>query len=179
MKNSIFGPFITSLIGLIPNCVSSIILTELYLNSAINFASLISGLLTNSGIGILLLFKIMRRELKRLLHPRSVGTVHFEGKTVSDATLSSVGSYFILYAVVLVFSFLLLSFEPFGLETNLSAVVACFNNVGPGLGGVGPAACYADYSAFSKMVLSFAMLFGRLEIYPILFALSPSTWTRK
>lgn len=128
---------------------------------------------------ILLLFKIMRRELKRLLHPRSVGTVHFEGKTVSDATLSSVGSYFILYAVVLVFSFLLLSFEPFGLETNLSAVVACFNNVGPGLGGVGPAACYADYSAFSKMVLSFAMLFGRLEIYPILFALSPSTWTRK
>ena len=58
MKNSIFGPFITSLIGLIPNCVSSIILTELYLNSAINFASLISGLLTNSGIGILLLFKI-------------------------------------------------------------------------------------------------------------------------
>lgn len=67
MKNSIFGPFITSLIGLIPNCVSSIIITELYLNSAINFASLIAGLLTNSGIGLLLLFKVNKEKKQNFM----------------------------------------------------------------------------------------------------------------
>lgn len=67
MKNSIFGPFITSLIGLIPNCVSSIMITELYLNSAVSFASLISGLLTNSGIGLLLLFKVNKDKKQNLM----------------------------------------------------------------------------------------------------------------
>lgn len=105
--------------------------------------------------------------------------VQFEGKTVPDSVLSGVGSYFVLYAGILLVAFLCLSFEPFGLETNLTAVISCFNNVGPGFGGVGPASSYADYSAVSKMILSAAMLFGRLEIYPLFFALSPSTWIKK
>lgn len=65
------------------------------------------------------------------------------------------------------------------METNLSAAVSCFNNVGPGFASVGPACSYAGYSAFSKIVLSFVMLFGRLEIYPLLLILFPSTWFKK
>lgn len=75
-------------------------------------------------------------------------------------------------------AFLCLSGEPFTLETNLSAVVSCFNNVGPGLGAVGPTGSYADYSVLSKLLLSMAMLMGRLEIYPMLVALSPSVWRK-
>ena len=76
-------------------------------------------------------------------------------------------------------AFILISFEPFDFETRITSVVACFNNVGPGLGAVGPAGSYADYSAFSKLVLSVSMLFGRLEIYPVIFLLSPSVWFKK
>ena len=72
--------------------------------------------------------------------------------------------------------FLLVSIDGKSLETNISAVAACFNNIGPGFGDVGPAANYAHYSFFSKIVLSFAMLFGRLEIWPLLLSFSPSMW---
>ena len=75
--------------------------------------------------------------------------------------------------------FLLISFDNFDILTNFSAAAACFNNIGPGLSAVGPASNFADYSVFSKLVLSIAMLFGRLEIYPILFVLSPSAWSKK
>lgn len=128
---------------------------------------------------VVLLFKIIRREVQRILHPRSVNTVQMDGKPVNDDTLQGVGSYFIVYMVIFAVVFLLICFEPFGLETNISAVNACFNNVGPGFAAVGPAANFAAYTNFSKIVLSFAMLLGRLEIYPILFMLIPSTWTKK
>ena len=72
-----------------------------------------------------------------------------------------------------------ISFEPFDFETSFSAALSCFNNIGPGFSAVGPMASYAEYTGFSKIILSFAMLFGRLEIYPLLIALTPSTWTKK
>lgn len=75
--------------------------------------------------------------------------------------------------------FLLISFEPFDFETRFSSVAACFNNVGPGFGTVGPMGSYADYTPFSKIVLSISMLLGRLEIYPLIFALMPSLWVKK
>lgn len=128
---------------------------------------------------VVLLVKMIHRNLRKLIHPRSVGTVQLEGKTVGEETQRSVANYFALYTILLASVFLLLSFEPFGLETNLSAAISCFNNIGPGLGLVGPAASYADYSVFSKLVLSFTMLLGRLELYPVLFLMAPSTWTRK
>ena len=87
--------------------------------------------------------------------------------------------YFALYMVCFVAVFLLLCIEPFGLETNLTATTACFNNVGPGFGLVGPTGSFAIYSDFSKAVLSVAMLLGRLEIFPLIIALSPATWSRK
>lgn len=127
---------------------------------------------------VVLLFKMIRNELKRMLHPRTVSVVKFEGKQVNNATLDGVKVYFALYSAIIVILVLLLSYEPFDLETNLSAAAACFNNIGPGLGGVGPASSYAAYSPISKLVLSLSMLLGRLEIYPVLLALSPSTWIK-
>ncbi len=128
---------------------------------------------------LVLLVRMLRRHLQKMTHPRAVGTVKLEGKVVGEETQRGVTNYFALYALLLGGILLLLSLEPFDLETNLSAAISCFNNVGPGLGAVGPAASYAGYSAFSKLVLSFAMLFGRLELYPVLFLFAPSSWMRK
>lgn len=128
---------------------------------------------------VMLLMKMIRRELRHMMHPRSVGVVKFEGKKVDNQTLSSVNAYFAIYVVISAVIFLLLCFDGFDLETNLTAMIACFNNIGPGLGRVGPAASFAGYSVFSKLVLSFAMLLGRLEIFPLLFAVIPSTWMKK
>ncbi|MGM9637897.1 MAG: TrkH family potassium uptake protein [Eubacteriales bacterium] len=128
---------------------------------------------------IVLLLKTIKRDLQRLLHPRSVSAIKLEGKRLDEPTVSGASSYLALYCTLLVVCFLLISWEPFGLECNLSAVIACLNNVGPGFDLVGPTGSYGLYSDFSKIILSMAMLFGRLEIYPLLFLLTPSTWFRK
>ena len=129
---------------------------------------------------VVILFKMIRAELRRLLHPRSVNSVKFEGRTVDPGTRTSVGTYFALYMLLFSGVFLFISlWDPFDFETNFSAVAACFNNVGPGFGGVGPLSSYSAYSGISKVVLSFAMLFGRLEIWPLLLTLSPSVWAKK
>ena len=128
---------------------------------------------------VMLLCKSVRRDLQRQLHPRSVGSIQLEGRRVDNVTVAGVGIYLTVYCLLLAATLLLLSFEPFGLECNLSAAVTCLNNVGPGFGMVGPAGSFAEYSAFSKVVLSLAMLFGRLEIYPLLFVLTPTTWMKK
>ncbi len=128
---------------------------------------------------VVMLFKSVTKEIRKMLHPRSVGKIHFEGKSVEDSTLNSVSTYFVIYMICFFAILLLIAFEPFGFESNFSAVAACFNNIGPGFSAVGPTASYADYSIFSKIVLSFAMLLGRLEIFPILIMLSPYTWLKK
>jgi trk system potassium uptake protein TrkH len=128
---------------------------------------------------VVMLIKTIKQELKRMLHPRSISTVKFEGKALDRTTTASVGTYLALYLVCFVVIVLVISFEPFDFETTFSAALSCFNNIGPGFSSVGPMASYAEYSAFSKIVLSLAMLLGRLEIYPLLIALSPSTWTKK
>ena len=128
---------------------------------------------------VVMLFKSVTKEIRKMLHPRSIGKVHFEGKSVEDSTLSGVSTYFVIYMICFFMIFLLISFEPFGLESNFSAVAACFNNIGPGFSAVGPTASYAGYTGFSKIILSFAMLLGRLEIFPIVVFLSPRTWMKK
>lgn len=127
---------------------------------------------------IVLLFKLISNEVKRMLHPRSVSSLRFEGKTVDGHTRKGVSNYFLIYFVCLVAVFLFLSFEPFDFETNFTAAVTCFNNVGPGFAAVGPTGGFGGYSAFAKIVLSFAMLLGRLEIFPIIIALAPVSWAR-
>ena len=128
-----------------------------------------------------ILFKMGLREIKRMIHPRSVGSVKFEGKDVDEQTKSNITTYFAVYMMCFFIVFLILSLEgaPFDFETNFSAVAACFNNIGPGFGVVGPMGSYEQYSAFSKLLLSFAMLFGRLEIFPLLIALNPSSWKKR
>ncbi len=128
---------------------------------------------------VCLIFKLIGREIKRMLHPRSVTKVRFEGKVLEESTLNNVVVYLAVYLLCLVGIFFLLCLEPFGLETNLTAAITCFNNIGPGFDLVGPAGNFSAYSDFSKYILSFAMLLGRLEIFPIIIALSPTTWVRK
>ena len=128
---------------------------------------------------IIIMFKAVGRDLKHLVHPRSVNAVRFEGKTLEKSTLHSVSSYIVIYSIIFFIITLLLSLEPFGFETTFSATAACFNNIGPGFAEVGPMGSYAVLSDFSKWLLSFTMLLGRLEIFPLLLAFSPLTWTRK
>ncbi|MBQ8573072.1 MAG: TrkH family potassium uptake protein [Ruminococcus sp.] len=128
---------------------------------------------------VVMLIKTVHRELKKLLHPRSVRAVSMESKRVDEQTLGGVTSYFAIYVMCVIGIFVLLSMEPFGIETNLSATLACFNNVGPGFGAVGPIGSYADYSIFSKLLLSLAMLLGRLEIFPLVLGLNPLVWKKR
>lgn len=129
---------------------------------------------------VVLLLKAVKREFHRLIHPRSRTTIRFEGKNVDEGTISGVECYLALYVICFVSIFLILCFEKnFDIETNFSAAASCFNNIGPGLGSVGPVLNFADYSAVSKIVLSIAMLLGRLELFPLIITLAPSTWTKK
>ena len=155
------------------------------LSKAILFLLMFMGGCAGSTAGglkvsrLVLLFRTARRDLTHILHPRSVGVVHLDGKKVDEETLNSLSTYCALYFALLLVTFLLLCIEPFDFETNLTAAVSCVNNVGPAFGAAGPASSYAAYSGFAKLVLSMAMLLGRLEIIPVLFTLSPSTWKRK
>lgn len=131
---------------------------------------------------VVLLVKSMIRELKKMLHPRSVKVVKNDGKRVDEQTLSSVTTYFAVYMICILSIFVLLSFEQnpiFNTETNFTAAVSCFNNIGPGLGGVGPAESFGAYSDFSKILLSLAMLLGRLEIFPLILGLNPMVWKKR
>lgn len=123
---------------------------------------------------IILMIKQINSRIKHTLHPRGVKTVKFEEKTVDEDTLNGVTSYLAVYILCFVALFLILSFEHFGIEDNISAVASTFNNVGPAFGVA--SSSYEAYSAVSKIAMSFAMLLGRLEIYPILIIFSPSTW---
>lgn len=126
---------------------------------------------------VMLLIKLIHHRVRHMLHPRSVKAVKFEGKTVDSDTLDGVASYLAVYVLCIAILFLILSFEPFGIEDNLSAAVSTFNNVGPAYGVA--SSSYSAYAWVSKLAMSFAMIFGRLEIYPMLIMFSPSTWRNK
>ena len=112
-----------------------------------------------------------------MIHPRSVGVVKHEGKTVDDETIANVSVYFVVYFIIFFTAMLLISFEPFGFETSFSAVASCFNNIGPAFGTA--STNFTSFSDFSTIVLSIVMLLGRLEIFPILLSFAPSTWLKK
>lgn len=122
----------------------------------------------------------IKKEIRKVLHPRNANVVKFEGKVVTDQTLHSVTSYFGLYMLLTMVTFILLCFDScpdLSVETNITATVSCLNNIGPAYGVA--ASGYYMYSWFSKIVMCFAMLLGRLEIYPILLILWPKTWIKK
>lgn len=129
-------------------------------------------------IRTVLLFKILRRNLHKNLHPEEVAVVEVNGRRVDEQIIRNTEAYLIAYRVIVIAAFLLVSLDGFDVETNLSAVLATFNNIGPGLGAVGPTGNFAAYSNFAKLVLTFCMLAGRLEIYPILIFFSRKTWKK-
>ena len=127
---------------------------------------------------IVILCKYAKNELERLIHPRTVKVVKVDGKQVSKETVHGVLVYTLFYILIAMASMLLVSLDNFDASTTISSVLATLNNIGPGLGAVGPAASFAGLSDLSKAVLCLDMLAGRLELFPILILLLPSTWKR-
>ncbi|MCD8376018.1 MAG: TrkH family potassium uptake protein, partial [Oscillospiraceae bacterium] len=127
---------------------------------------------------LLLLAKSLGRNVRRLLYPQRVLIVRSNGRRVPEQVLDNTSAYLAAYVMILVVSFLAVSLDGFSVTTNLTAVVACFNNIGPGLEMVGPYGSYAGYSLLSKLILCVDMLAGRLEIFPILILFPPSTWRK-
>ena len=127
---------------------------------------------------LLLLLKSLRRNIGQVLKPRKVQLVRNNGSVVDEKILDNANAYLAAYVVILFLSFLVISLDNFSVGTNFTAVLACFNNIGPGLEAVGPTCNFSGYSNLSKLVLCFDMLAGRLEIFPMLVLLSRSTWRR-
>lgn len=128
---------------------------------------------------ILIMAKSVGREIKRLLHPKSVNVVKVNGKKVGEDTLQGVYMYFVAYMAIFAVSVLLISLNNFDFATSFSGVLTTINNVGPGISGVGPIENFSAFSNFSKIVFSLDMLIGRLEIFPFLVLFSPDLWRRK
>lgn len=128
---------------------------------------------------IVILCRYASNELKRLIHPRTVNVVQVDGKQISRETVHGVLVYTLFYIFIAMASMLLISLDNFDGSTTVSSVLATLNNIGPGLGAVGPAASFAGLSDLSKAVLCLDMLAGRLEIFPLLVLLLPSTWAKK
>ena len=139
---------------------------------------------TGGGLKVsrmLVLCKSGYSDVKKMVHPRAVLTVRLEGEAVGEGVQRNVRSFFILWVIIVIACTLILSIDPFSggdVLTDFTATLACIGNVGPGLNLVGPAECYAGYSALSKTVLSVVMLAGRLEIFPLVIMLSPRTWKK-
>lgn len=130
-------------------------------------------------IRILLVMKNLRRNVQKVLHPQKVQVVRINGQPVAEKILDNTNAYLAAYTFIFLFSFILISIDNFSVTTNFSAVMACFNNIGPGLEAVGPTCNFGAYSIFSKIVLIVDMLAGRLEIFPILILFSRSAWKHR
>jgi len=136
---------------------------------------------TAGGIKVsrfLLLTRCIQRDLRKISHPRAVKVVKLDGNALDESTLERVSTFFACYAFIFAITCLVISLDNFSFTTTVTAVFACVSNVGPGLDMVGPLGNYAAFSGLSKMALSLCMLVGRLEIFPILIILAPSTWKR-
>lgn len=130
------------------------------------------------NIRFLLLFKVMKRELLQIIHPKAVYTVRLGGKAVDERTLAEVLGFFFMYIMIYIAAVLIVSLDNLDWATTISSVAATLGNVGPGFGIVGATGNYASMSDFTKIVLSLCMIIGRLEIYPVLLLGVPSFWKR-
>ncbi|HAA25847.1 MAG TPA: potassium transporter KefA, partial [Ruminiclostridium sp.] len=129
-------------------------------------------------IRFLLLFKIIKRELAKIIHPRVVHTVMIAGKAVDETTLWGTMAFFFIYIIIFVISSLIVALDGKDLISSVTAVITSIGNIGPGLGIIGPMGNYSGFSDLSKIVLSFCMIAGRLEIMPLLVLFSPAAWKR-
>ena len=127
---------------------------------------------------ILILCKTIRKELHIFLHPNAVKKIKMDGKVIPHEVLRSTNIFIIVYILIIAGSIFLIAFDDFDLITNFTAVTATFNNIGPGLELVGPIGNFGMFSWFSKIVLTFDMLAGRLEIFPLLLLFVRDTWKK-
>ncbi len=137
---------------------------------------------TGGGIKVsrvVIVVKSALHEVQKLLHPRTVKVLTLDGKQVPPETIRGVFGYLVIYVAVTVVSMLLVSLDNYDFVTTVTAVEATLNNIGPGLSMVGPAGNFAFFSPLSKIVLTMDMLFGRLELFPMLILLMPSTWRKQ
>ena len=127
---------------------------------------------------VMILLKSGIREMRRQLNPRLVATVKLEGQSVDSEQLNTQGSFFLIYMVILLVSTLFLSLDKYSFDVSFSAALTALNNMGPGLGAIGPYGNFAQFTPLSKLVLIFDMLAGRLEIFPMMIAFMPRTWKK-
>ena len=136
---------------------------------------------TGGGIKVSRIVMMIKRGtvgLKQLVHPRSVNTIMFENQPVEDSTINVMHTYLILYSTIFIGSMLLVVMQNIDFASGFTAVATCMNNVGPGLNVVGPVENFSSLSDLSKLVLSFDMLAGRLEIFPMLMLFNPKLWKK-
>ena len=136
---------------------------------------------TGGGLKIsrlLYLLKSLGRNITQVLNPRRVKAVRYNGQVLSETVLDNTNAYLVAYVFIIIFSFFLVSLDNESVGTTFTSVLACFNNIGPGLEAVGPTCNFGHLSDLSKLVLSADMLAGRLEIFPILVLFSKSTWKK-
>ena len=165
--------FVTANFDLWPEFSKSILFCLLFLGAC--------GGSTAGGIKIsrfILLLKMVGREIRHIIHPRSVNLIKLDGYKIEEDAIRSVSGFIILYIVILLGSFMIISLNDFDFITNLTAVTTCISNVGPGLNMAGPVENYGFFSSFSKLVLCLDMLLGRLEIFPIIMLFAPSIWRK-
>ena len=127
---------------------------------------------------VLLLFKSLGRNIRRVTNANRVDVVRSNGKAVNETVVDNTNAYLAAYVIIIVCSFLVLCLDGQTVGTNFTAVLACFNNIGPGLEAVGPTCNFSFYSDLSKLTLIFDMLAGRLEIFPMLILFSKITWKK-
>ncbi len=127
----------------------------------------------------LLHIKNMLRNIRAMIHPNKISAVRINNVPVGEKPLNNINTFMASYVGIVIISFLIISLDGFSTTTNLSAVIACFNNIGPGFDAVGPTCNYSAYGILSKLVLIIDMLAGRLEIFPILVLFSRSTWKHR
>ena len=128
---------------------------------------------------LVIFIKSLRNSVHKMLHPRSVKLLKMDGKTIDADTVAEVNAYLVIYVFILAASVLIVSIDNYSFDTSVSGVLACLNNIGPGLDVVGPVGNYSSFSFLSKLVLIADMLFGRLEIFPMLLMFAPSVWRRR
>ncbi len=127
---------------------------------------------------LLILLKAIRRNIKQVVHPKTVRVVRVNGQAMDERIISNTTAYFAVYVLIMVLSLVIVSLDGFAFGDSVSAVVACFNNVGPGFGAFGATMNYGGLSVLSKITLILNMLLGRLEIFPILILFSANTWKK-
>ena len=176
LRNAFF--YVMSILSTAGFCTVDYTLWPQYTQIILVVMMVIGGCAGSTGGGaklsrIMLLVKSAFADVQRMISPRRVKRVRMDGKCVPDNVLTTVSTFFSLYILILFLCALVVSFDGVDFATSFTAALSCISNVGPGLSGVGPTENFAAFSEFPKLFMSFTMLTGRLEIYPVLILLFP------